>query len=172
MKSASRLFHYTDILWCTVNRTLSASCWFHYTDILWCTVNKTLSFMYLCSLIRPDNGSQPELRMVARTIIVTSVVQDRRCWSDVQAGMPHIKIKVRYFNKLVVRRPRERSSAVVPDTQQVSVRCRRGKEAQIILSVEGLINTGVVHRRHQDKQHMNTNVNKFTSAYPGCINRV
>jgi hypothetical protein len=38
LKGASRWFHYTDILWCTVS---------HYTDILWCTVNKTLSLRIL-----------------------------------------------------------------------------------------------------------------------------
>jgi hypothetical protein len=29
--------------WCTINWMKSASRWFHYTDILWCTVNRTLS---------------------------------------------------------------------------------------------------------------------------------
>jgi hypothetical protein len=31
-------------LWFSIKWMKSASRWFHYTDILWCTVNKTLSF--------------------------------------------------------------------------------------------------------------------------------
>jgi hypothetical protein len=31
-------------LWFSINWMISASRWFHYTDILWCAVSKTLSF--------------------------------------------------------------------------------------------------------------------------------
>jgi len=86
--------------------------------------------------------------------------------------MPHIKIKVRYLASRLCGFTRERPSLVVLDSQQVSVRYRQRKQSQIILSVERLINTSVVHNGHQDDQNMNTNVNKFISVYPRCNNRV
>jgi len=72
----------------------------------------------------------------------------------------------------VVRVSRERPILVVLDSQQVSVRYRRRKQAQTLLFVQCLINTSVVHNGHQDDQNMNTTVNKFTSTYPRCNNRV
>jgi hypothetical protein len=35
-------------LWFSINWMKSASHWFHYTDMLWCTVSKTLSLIHFC----------------------------------------------------------------------------------------------------------------------------
>jgi hypothetical protein len=42
--------------WFLINWIKSASCWFQYTDILWCTVNKTLSLNYKDVLCTTQKG--------------------------------------------------------------------------------------------------------------------
>jgi hypothetical protein len=37
--------------WFSINWIKGVSRWFHYTDVLWCTVNKTLSKLFILSII-------------------------------------------------------------------------------------------------------------------------
>jgi hypothetical protein len=101
--------------------------------------------------MRSDSGSQPERTMVARTIIWTCYTGQEML---IRCTGPYATCKDQsyIFNKLVVRLSREMPSLVVLDTQQVSAGCRRWKQTQIILFVVCLINTSVVHNRHQDEQ--------------------
>jgi hypothetical protein len=54
-------------LWFSINWMKSSSCWFHYTDILWCMVSKTLSLhtvthlyiIYVCYVVHQHPTSIP-----------------------------------------------------------------------------------------------------------------
>jgi hypothetical protein len=66
--------------WFSINWMKSASCWFHYTDILWCTVSKTLN-LELCYI--PINWSRDIVHSPEHLLGASSTFKK---WTDTESS--------------------------------------------------------------------------------------